>query len=79
VNADAAIDRVLDDPSPFGHGGDWCPWCGADWKQPHREECPEYRGCEYPPGCDAAALPRRRLCRPHYDAIEALFGPVSHA
>ena len=27
------------DPTPFGMGGDHCPWCGADWKRPHDEDC----------------------------------------
>lgn len=67
---------MYEDGTPFGRGGDWCPWCGADWKQPHHEECPEYRRCEFPPGCDKPALPGRRLCGPHYEAVSALFAPA---
>jgi hypothetical protein len=39
---DALWDRVTagePDPTPYGMGGDWCPFCGSDWKQPHAEEC----------------------------------------
>jgi hypothetical protein len=60
----------------YGNGGDWCPHCGRDWKQPHDVECPHYHGCEYPPGCDKPAAMGRRLCMPHYDAVYALFGPM---
>ncbi len=28
-----------EDPTPYGLGGDWCPFCGQDWKRPHYEEC----------------------------------------
>lgn len=27
------------DPTPFGVGGDHCPFCGVDWKQPHDGDC----------------------------------------
>ena len=26
--------------SPYGCGGDYCGWCGTDWKQPCDAECP---------------------------------------
>jgi hypothetical protein len=36
-------DRVgrgeIPDPTPYGTGYDHCPWCGADWKEPHRAHC----------------------------------------
>ena len=28
--------------SPYGCGGDYCGWCGTDWKQPCDAECPAY-------------------------------------
>lgn len=28
------------DQTPYGTGGDYCPYCMADWKQPHDEDCP---------------------------------------
>ena len=27
------------DQTPLGTGGDYCAYCGADWKQPHDEGC----------------------------------------
>jgi hypothetical protein len=27
------------DDTPFGRGGDWCPWCGADWKAECEPDC----------------------------------------
>jgi hypothetical protein len=40
---DALWDRVMAgeaaDPTPYGMGGDHCPFCAADWKRPHREGC----------------------------------------
>jgi DnaJ-class molecular chaperone len=27
------------DQTPCGTGGDWCAWCGADWKRPHDFDC----------------------------------------
>jgi hypothetical protein len=36
-------DKVMQEPekddTPFGRWGDHCPWCAADWKAPHRDEC----------------------------------------
>jgi hypothetical protein len=31
---------VSEDDTPFGRGGDHCPWCGADWKSEHADDCP---------------------------------------
>lgn len=71
-----ASHRPMDaDGTPYGMGGDHCPYCGHDWKQPHDPECPRFRPCQYPPGCTAEAAPGKRLCNPHYDAVYALFGP----
>ena len=28
------------DRTPYGTGGDHCPWCAADWKRPHDSDCP---------------------------------------
>lgn len=28
------------DQSRYGTCNDCCPWCGADWKRPHSEDCP---------------------------------------
>jgi hypothetical protein len=36
---DAVCAGRVADPTPFGMGGDHCPYCGADWKQPHYAEC----------------------------------------
>lgn len=33
------VDLGAADPTPFGLGGDHCPFCGADWKRPHHEDC----------------------------------------
>jgi hypothetical protein len=33
-----------EDDTPFGRGGDYCPWCGADWKAPHERECARPEG-----------------------------------
>lgn len=33
---DAGLEQ---DPTPYGMFGDWCPFCGQDWKQPHAGEC----------------------------------------
>ena len=33
------LNGEVPDPSPHGFGGDWCPWCFADWKEAHRPEC----------------------------------------
>lgn len=27
------------DGTPYGKGGDWCPWCGSDWKSDHERNC----------------------------------------
>ena len=34
-----AQDQDEHDDTPFGRDGDHCPWCAADWKAPHDEEC----------------------------------------
>lgn len=43
----ALWDRVargeIPDPTPYGMNGDHCPYCCADWKEPHFEDC-AYRG-----------------------------------
>lgn len=62
------------DDTPFGRGGDHCPWCAADWKAPHYPDCPEGHVCEYPPGCERQAMRGMRLCSPHYEDVRALFG-----
>lgn len=38
---------VDDDGTPYGMGGDWCAWCGADWKDEHAVGCsrPETLPC----------------------------------
>jgi Fe-S-cluster containining protein len=36
---DAVTAGEVEDHTPFGMGGDWCPFCGADWKRPHDEGC----------------------------------------
>jgi hypothetical protein len=40
------------DDTPFGKDGDHCPWCGADWRQPHSEYCdrrdPNWNDPDYP-------------------------------
>lgn len=33
------VDLGAADPTPFGLNGDHCPFCAADWKRPHREDC----------------------------------------
>ena len=64
------------DNTPYGRGGDHCPWCAADWKRPHRASCPTlHRQCQYPPGCEVKAEPGKKLCTEHYDALYALLGP----
>ena len=63
------------DTTPFGRDGDHCPYCGHDWRQPHDRDCPSFRKCQYPPGCEHDSAPGKRLCRPHYDAVYALLGP----
>lgn len=49
-------DRVLSgevpDPTPHEMGHDHCPYCGSDWKVPHRKTC-AYKG----EGAPAAAGP----------------------
>jgi hypothetical protein len=37
-------DEAPSDDTPFGRGGDWCAWCGADWKAPHERGCPRPDG-----------------------------------
>ena len=27
------------DRTPYGTGSDHCAYCGADWRQPHTEDC----------------------------------------
>lgn len=32
-------DAPAADDTPWGRGGDWCPWCGSDWKAEHEIGC----------------------------------------
>lgn len=34
-----SLDGRDGDGTPYGRGGDWCPWCGADWKAQHDVDC----------------------------------------
>jgi hypothetical protein len=36
---DAVLAGEIEDTTPFGMDGDWCPFCAADWKRPCREYC----------------------------------------
>jgi hypothetical protein len=49
----ALWDRIardeIPDPTPHGIGGDHCPYCFSDWKQPHAADCAYKPGA--PAGC----------------------------
>lgn len=36
---DAVLSGKIPDPTPHGVGGDHCPYCFADWKEPHSKNC----------------------------------------
>jgi hypothetical protein len=36
---DAVTAGEVEDHTPYGMGGDWCPFCGADWKREHDGGC----------------------------------------
>ena len=49
--------------SPYGCGGDYCPYCGVDWKENHRPDCMEYTGCDH----------KGRMSYPIWDATKEIW------
>lgn len=75
----AVCDGLVPDPTPYGMGSDHCAVCGADWKQPHFEDC-DSPWAQAPPLDSRKALKElARLMRPRADAQQAAIMKLGEA